>query len=89
MEKDQNWSGDGFTKCTFVNNISVCGFFEKLGFEKLALFGQEGITGTRRTYIEKLREEVKKFYLELSLKLCENEQYLSYSDHIMYVGKKI
>lgn len=89
MAKDENWSGNAFTKSTFINNFLVVDFFKKLGFEKLALFGQEGVTGTRLNYIQKCNEEVRKFYLELSLKLCENPQYFCYSNHIMYIGKII
>ena len=88
MEKDENWSGTAFTKCIFINNCLIVDFFKKLGFEKLTLFGQEGVTGTRLEYIQKSSEEVRKFYLEISLKLCENPQYFSYSNHIMYIGKK-
>ena len=89
MAKDENWSGNAFTKSTFINNCLVVDFFKKLGFEKLALFGQEGVTGTRLNYIQKCNEEVRKFYLGLSLKLCENPQYFCYSNHIMYIGKII
>lgn len=53
------------------------------------MFGQEGVTGTRLRYIEEYNEEIKKFYLELSLKLCDNPQYFCYSNHIMYIGIKI
>ena len=89
MKNDENWSGNAFTKTTFINNCLIIDFFKKLGFEKLSLFGQEGVTGTRLNYIEKCNDEVKNFYLELSLKLCENPQYYCYSNHIMYIGKKI
>ena len=87
MKNDENWSGNAFTKTTFINNW--IDFFKKLGFEKLSLFGQEGVTGTRLNYIEKCNDEVKNFYLELSSKLCENPQYYCYSNHMMYIGKKI
>ena len=89
MANNETWSGNAFTKSTFINNSSIIDFFKNLGFEKLVLFGQEGVTGTRLNYIEKSNDEVKKFYLELSLKLCENPQYYCYSNHIMYIGKKI
>ena len=89
MEKDLNWSGNAFTKCTFINNILVDDFFEKLGFEKITLFGQEGVTGIRLNYIEQSNEKVRKFYLDLSLRLCENPQYFTYSNHIMYIGKNL
>jgi len=33
--------------------------------------------------------EVKKAMLDLAEKLCEKEEYLSWSEHLMYVGRKI
>ena len=87
--KNLNWSGNSFTKCTFINNILVDDFFSKLGFEKITLFGQEGVTGTRLKYIEQSNEKVRKFYLDLSLRLCENPQYFTYSNHNIYIGKNL
>lgn len=88
MEKDESWSGSAFTEATFINNLEVLPFFNKLGFEKISLFGQEGITGTRLSFLNKVDQKVRKTYLDLSLKLCENPQYFAYSSHIMYIGRK-
>lgn len=88
MEKGTSWSGNAFTASTFINNKEVVPFFDKLGFEKITVFGQEGITGTRLSLLKKAPQEVKDFYLKTSIQLCEVEQYFSYSSHIMYVGKK-
>lgn len=88
MENDESWFGQAFTDAYFINNLSIVPFFEKLGFEKLTLFGQEGITGTRLSYIQSLNTEIRKMYLQLSLRLCENPQYFSYSSHLMYIGRK-
>lgn len=87
MAKDESWSGQAFTQATFINSVEVLPFFEKLGFEKLALLGQEGLTGPRLTAIESASEKVREKYLEISLKVCENPQYYAYSDHLLYVGK--
>ncbi|HOS17819.1 MAG TPA: hypothetical protein PK438_00905, partial [Clostridia bacterium] len=56
---------------------------------KLCLFGQEGVTATRLTDIERAPEEVRRFYLDLSLKLCDKRAYAAYSSHMMYVGRKL
>ena len=63
-------------------------FFERLGFEKPALFGQKGFTGPRLTFLENSPEEIGNFYLDLPLRLCENPQYYAFSDHLMYIGKR-
>jgi hypothetical protein len=62
-------------------------FFERLGFEKLTLFGQEGVTATRLKDIEQAPEEVRRFYLDLSLRLCDKKANYAYSGHMMYVGR--
>ena len=80
MAKDETWSGRAFTQATFINSIEVVPFFERLGFEKLALVGQEGLTGPRLTAIESASEKVRQKYLEISLKVCENKgEKVSYS----------
>lgn len=87
MAKDETWSGQAFTQATFINSIEVLPFFERLGFEKLALLGQEGLTGPRLTAIESASEKVRQKYLEISLKVCENPQYYAYSNHLLYAGR--
>lgn len=87
MAEDKSWSGMAFTEATFINNVEILPFFRKLGFEKVTLFGQEGIAGTRLSLLEKSNDTVRNKYLELSIKLRENPQYYPYSNHLMYVGK--
>ena len=63
-------------------------FFERLGFEKPALFGQKGFTGPRHAFLENSPGPVRNFCLDLPLRLCGNPQYYAYSDHLMYIGKR-
>lgn len=88
MERDESWSGMAFTQATFINSVEVLPFFEGLGFEKLALFGQEGLTGTRLSYLNRAPGSVREKYLEISLRLCENPKYFAYSNHLMYIGRQ-
>ena len=71
-----------------LSTIKKLFLFDNLGFEKITIFGQEGITATRLSMLEKTSQEVRDFYLKLSINLCEVEQYFSYSCHVMYIGKK-
>lgn len=87
MAKDESWSGMAFTKATFINSLEVEPFFNKLGFEKITLLGQEGLSGPRLAKIESASEAVREKYLEISLKVCENPQYFAYSNHLLYIGK--
>ena len=87
MEKDESWSGMAFTRAFFVNSREVLPFFEKLGFEKITLLGQEGIVGPRLGEIECADEKVRRLYFDICLRVCENPQYFAYSQHLLYIGK--
>lgn len=87
MSEDKTWSGNAFTKITLVPVDSIETFFGELGFIKITMFGQEGVTARCLRQIENSAKEVFDFYLDLSLKLCENPSYFSYSSHVMYIGK--
>lgn len=87
MEEEKTWCGEAFTCANFVDCGEIEPFFERLGFEKLVLFGQEGVTATRLQDIEQAPEEVRRFYLDLSLRLCDKKAYYAYSGHMMYVGR--
>lgn len=86
MEEGKTWYGQAFTLSNFTECAEIEPFFKRLGFEKLSLFGQEGITATRLADIEKAPDEVRRFYLDLSLRLCDKKAYYAYSCHMMYVG---
>lgn len=76
-----------FTKATFIETDEIEPFFINLGFEKMTVFGQEGIVAPRQRTINTRHEEVRSFYLDLSLRLFEKRKYFPYSNHIMYVRK--
>jgi hypothetical protein len=88
MEQNKSWSGKAFTESTFIEVDEIEPFFSRIGFSKITLFGKEGVTGPRLRTIQSASEEVRNFYLNLSIQLCENKKYFPYSNHIMYVGKK-
>lgn len=87
MAEDRSWSGAAFTASTFIENDEILPFFERLGFEEITLFGQEGLTATRLSDLEQAPEEVRKLYLDLSIRMCEKPKYFAYSSHIMYIGR--
>jgi 2-polyprenyl-3-methyl-5-hydroxy-6-metoxy-1,4-benzoquinol methylase len=87
MAEDRSWSGTGFTAATFIENDEILPFFDRLGFEKITLFGQEGLTAIRLRYLEEAPDDVRKLYLDLSIRMCEKPKYFAYSSHLMYVGR--
>ncbi len=89
MEMDKSWYGPAFTYATFIEPDEIEPFFEKSGFKKITVFAQEGITAPRLKDLEAADMDVKKFYLDLSLRLCEKPKYFAYTAHIMYIGKSV
>ena len=88
MVEGKTWTGDAFTRITLVDVDTIEPFFEKLGFNQITLFGQEGVTASCVRQIEASSKDVRELYLDLSLKLCENYKYLPYSSHLMYIGRR-
>jgi len=83
-----NFSGAAFTQAFFINQHNVLPFMSQFGLEKLHLFGQEGVLAPNvHTFMEQT-PEVKEALLKLSEDLYEKEEYLSWAEHLMYVGRK-
>jgi len=87
-EKNKSWGGSAFTEAYFIDIDEIEEFFNECGIQKITIFGQEGITAPRLMDLEKAPEDVRNYWLEISLRLCENKNYFPYSSHIMYIGKK-
>ena len=88
MVNDKTWTGDAFTRVTFVDSDSIEPFFTKCGFRKISIFGQEDVTARSLQVLESAPDKIRDFYLDLSLRLCEKPKYWTYSSHLMYVGEK-
>jgi len=87
-EQNKSWAGSAFTEAYFIDIDEIEDFFNECGLEKVTIFGQEGIAATRLMDLEKAPEEVRNYWLEISLRLCENKKYFPYSSHIMYIGRR-
>lgn len=85
---DQTWSGDAFTAATFVDPDEIRPFLNQAGWRVHTVFGQEGLTGPRLADLEKAGDDVRSFYLDLSLKLCEKPKYHAYSSHLMAIASR-
>jgi len=84
-----NFSGAAFTQAFFINQHNVLPFMDQFGLEKLHLFGQEGVLAPNvHTFMEQ-PPEVKEALLEISEKLYEKEEYLSWTEHLMYIGRNV
>ena len=86
-KKGRAW--DGFTKTFMIDQSEIPPFMSQFSLEKLHLFGQESITSPFETDIMLQSKENADVWLDLFEKVCEREDLLSWSQHLMYIGRKI
>ena len=86
---NKDYSGAGFTEVRFSQPESILSLMGQFELERLHFFGQEGITSPCENNIMQQPQEVIDKWLDISLKVCEREDLLNYSEHIMYIGKKL
>jgi hypothetical protein len=88
FEDDLPFSGESFTQSYFYRHKDILPFMAQFPLEKLHLFGQESILAPCEDKIKAQPQEVIDKWLDLAEKVCEREDLLSYSEHLMYVGRK-
>lgn len=86
---DKSFSGQAFTQAYFINQSEVLPFMAQFPLEKLHYFGQEGITSPCEKNLFSVSPQVSAAWLDMAEKLCERECLLSWSEHLMYVGRKL
>jgi len=89
FEDDLPFSGDSFTKAYFIRHKDVLPFMSQFPLEKLHLFGQESILSHNEENIKAQPKEVIDKWLDLAERVSEREDLLSYSEHLMYIGRKV
>jgi len=88
LVEGNSYGGAAFTQAFFINQNEIVPFMNRFPLEKLHLFGQESVLAPNvHTFVEQ-PQEVKNAMLDIAEKLCEKEEYLSWSEHLMYVGRK-
>ena len=88
LVEGESFGGAAFTQAFFIHQNEILPFMNRFPLEKLHLFGQESVLAPN---VEKFMEqppEIKEAMLDLAEKLIEKEEYLSWSEHLMYVGRK-
>jgi hypothetical protein len=86
--KDTSYGGDAFTKAFFYSKKDILPFMEQFPLSKLHLFSQESILAPCERNILSQRQEVIDKWVDAAELVCEREDLLGYSEHVMYVGKK-
>ena len=82
------YAGNAFTKVVFTEQSNILPFMTQFPLEKLHFFGQEGITSPCESNIMSQPQDIIDSWLDLCEKVWEHEDLLSWSEHLMYVGRK-
>lgn len=82
------FGGDAFTRAYFMRQCDVLPFFGCFPLEKLHLIGSEGVLAPFRSNFLAATDEVKEILYDIAERMCEREELLSYSEHLMYIGRK-
>jgi len=88
LVEGESFGGSAFTQAYFISQHEVLPFMRQFGLEKLHLFGQESVLAPNVHKFMEQPPEVKAAMLDIAEKLCEKEEYLSWSEHLMYIGRK-
>ncbi|MCL2351646.1 MAG: class I SAM-dependent methyltransferase [Firmicutes bacterium] len=86
---DNGYAGPAFTQAYFAKQSEILPFMAQFPLEKLHFFGQEGITPPCESNIMSQPPEIVELWLNLCERVWEREYLLSWSEHLMYVGRKI
>jgi len=88
FREGKSYSGDAFTRAYFSQIADAEEFMNRFGLEKLHFFGQEGILSPCEEKIMACSADIIEAWLDRSEFLCEKPEYLTWSEHLMYIGRK-
>ena len=88
LAKGESYGGRAFTQAFFINQHEILPFMSQFKLKEMHLFGQESVLAPNLHKFMEQPPEIKEAMLDIAEKLCEKEEYLSWSEHIMYIGRK-
>lgn len=89
VAKNRTWEGMAFTHARFDSLEDMHAFCDSLPLKQVCLFGQEGVLGSRIRQVQALDEPQRSTWINLADRLCEREEYLNHSAHILFIGEKV
>jgi len=84
----QGYAGPAFTDAYFIHQTQIKPFMTRFGLQQLHLFGQEGILAPNELQLLTYPEQEQELWLELAKQYLEIPEFLAYSEHAMYIGRK-
>ena len=89
IETGTDYRGPAFTSSYFYHQNNILPFMEHFLLEKLHLFGQEGILSPKEQDILRRDQAEIQQWVALGKRFLEVPELLSFSEHAMYIGRKI
>lgn len=84
----RDFAGPGFTHAFMIHPSHVQPFMRRFPLETLHLAGSESIAAPFHNKLKEQPPEVIAGWLDFAMSLCEREETLSYSEHLLYIGRK-
>ncbi len=88
VELGGDHSGLGFTQVCFFHPRNILPFMEKFPVKKLHLFGQEGFLAPNKYQLMERSGAEIRTWVEMAKRYIEMPEFLSWSEHLMYIGEK-
>lgn len=88
LVSETEYVGAAFAPACFTNQKGIEPFMRQFPLDKLHLFGQEGILAPNEKQVLSFPQEEIDLWIKTAKLLLEKPEYLSYSEHAMYIGRK-
>lgn len=86
--ENRSFAGEAFTRAYYARQDEILPFLEQFPIDRLHLIGQESISSPCEENIMSQRKGLVDLWLDFCVQLCEREELLSWSEHLLYIGRK-
>lgn len=84
-----DFSGTSFTEIYYARRSDILPFFSSFQLEQIHFLGSESIFSPYEPNLMNLSPEIFDAWIDFGEKVCEREDLLSFSEHFLYIGRKI
>ena len=86
---NESWGGQGFTQAFFIDPGEVLPFMERFPLEKLHFLASEPIVCAFEDRILACGSEATAAWMDLAEKICEQERFQHFTEHLLYIGRRV
>lgn len=86
---DQSFCGQTFTQVYYSKQEEARKFMERFPLQKLHFLGMEGILAPFEIMTNEQPDDVVNAWIDIAEQVCEREDLISWSEHFLYIGKKL